>query len=204
MYKFLLSITLGFFSIIYGFEISEKGYWIGDASDYHVTDQKLSDAMVHFFKNDKTKSIVDFGCGEGEYILNFLKHGLKCEGYDGNPSTPEITNGLCKIKDLSKPFYLEKKFDWVVSLEVGEHLPHQYETIFIENLINHAKKGIILSWAVKGQGGTGHFNEQNNDYIKNIFSKYGFINDLVTENFLRDQASVGWFKNTIMVFRRKK
>jgi len=69
-------------------------------------------------------------------------------------------------------------------------------------LRSHAKKGIILSWAVKGQGGIGHFNEQDNDYIKNTFSEYFFKNDLHAENFLRKNSSVAWFKNTMRVFRK--
>lgn len=115
-----------------------------------------------------------------------------------------MTKGLCGVQDLSVPFYLGNTFDWVLSLEVGEHLPHQYETVFIENLMKHAEKGVILSWAVKGQGGAGHFNEQNNDYIKAKFAKYGYRNDVEAETKLRDKASVGWFKNTIMVFRKNQ
>ena len=139
-----------------------------------------------------------------EYVRVLLENGLQCEGYDGNPATPSLTNNLAKVIDLSIPFNLETKFDWVVSLEVGEHLPPQFETVFIENLIRHCSKGIILSWAVKGQGGHGHFNEQNNNYIKSIFvDKYGFTNDVTVEKELRKQAKLVHFKRTIMVFRKQ-
>ena len=190
-------------SVAYSHEISERGYWIGDASDWHYTDQELAAGLVRFWQSENAKTIVDFGCGEGKYVRCFLDHGFNCEGYDGNPSTPQLTNGLCKIIDLSEPFDLGKTFDWVLSIEVGEHLPHQFERIYIENLVRHAKNGIVASWAVKNQGGTGHFNEQNNDYIKNVFSEYGYINDVQAEEKLRAQASFGWFKNTIMVFRKR-
>jgi cyclopropane fatty-acyl-phospholipid synthase-like methyltransferase len=126
---------------------------------------------------------------------------LKCVGYDGNPDTPTLTKGIGQVLDLSEPFDLETTFDWVVSLEVGEHLPHQYETIFIENLMRHAEKGIILSWALKNQPGAGHFNCQNNDYIKAIFAKYGYINDVEAETLLRADCSAAWFTTTVMVFR---
>ena len=39
-----------------------------------------------------------------------------------------------------------------MSLEVGEHLPQEFENIFIHNLHNNNKSGILLSWAIKGQG----------------------------------------------------
>ena len=60
---------------------------------------------------------------------------------------------------------------------MGEHIPKIYEKIFIDNLDNNNTKGIIISWAVKGQGGVGHVNEQNNEYIKNIFIKLGYKNE---------------------------
>ena len=55
--------------------------------------------------------------------------------------------------------------DAVLSLEVGEHIPEDYEDIYLENLDRHADKIIILSWAVPEQGGFGHVNERDNGYI---------------------------------------
>ncbi len=91
----------------------------------------------------------------------------------------------------------------MLSLEVGEHIPKEYERVFIENLHRHNINGIVLSWALKGQGGFGHFNEQNNDYIKELMAEYGYFNDVEAENSLRKKATLWWFKNTIMVFRKK-
>lgn len=51
-------------------------------------------------------------------------------------------------------------------------------------------------------GGDGHFNEQDNDYIKARMADYGYTNDLAAELSLRAQATLPWFKNTIMVFRK--
>jgi 2-polyprenyl-3-methyl-5-hydroxy-6-metoxy-1,4-benzoquinol methylase len=185
--------------------IDEHGFWVGnDVQCEHVYDAKLSAALLSFFQSQNANSIVDFGCGLGSYVKSFCENQLDAEGYDGNPNTIELTNGQCGIIDLSAPFSLGKSYDWVMSLEVGEHLPPQFERVFIENLIRHCKNGIVLSWAVQGQGGYGHFNEQNNDYIKKIFADYGFTNDVEAENVLRDNVSenCGWFKNTIMVFHR--
>lgn len=187
---------------LWSFEISEKGYWIGDVPECHAIDVVLGEAIADFFIQESVKSVVDFGCGIGAYVMQLRNRGIKADGYDGNPHTPEFTKGICQVQDLSQPFQLDKTFDWVMSLEVGEHLPQQYETIFIENLMRHAKKGILLSWAVKNQGGTGHFNEQDNDYIKAIFAKYGYINDLEAEKKLRDKAQCCWFSHSLMVFRK--
>lgn len=188
---------------VFALEVSEQGYWIGtDTDDEHCHDPYLASVITKFLLTEKAKSVVDFGCGTGAYTKHFLKHRIPAEAYDGNPLTPQITDGIGKIQDLSIPFDLGKQFDWVMSLEVGEHLPKIYEQIFIENLIRHCRKGIILSWAVKEQGGLGHVNTQDNDYIKAIFESYGFINDYVAENRMRTFCILPWFKKSIMVFRK--
>ncbi|MEN9344204.1 MAG: Aureococcus anophagefferens virus [Chlamydiota bacterium] len=204
-FSFLASILLSINVPLVASEsyyVSSHGYFIGDSE--HVTDWKLADAIVDFLRKEKAETLVDFGCGDGDYVNHFIKNGIYAVGYDGNPVTEDASGGTCFVLDLSSPVDVQKHYDWVMSLEVGEHLPKQYETIFIENLVRHVKNGLILSWAVKGQGGTGHFNEQNNDYIKHIFANMGWYNDLEAENHLRELAAVHWFKNTVMVFRPSK
>ncbi len=197
---FLSLMTL--FSTVSAFEIDERGFWVDEVQGGHLTDWKLAKTMTEFLHKENAESVVDFGCGGGDYVHYFLDHGLACEGYDGNPITPVISKGVAQVQDLSEPFYLGKQFDWVISLEVGEHLPAKYEKVFIENLMRHAKKGIIISWAVQGQGGQGHFNEQSNKYIKSIFKRYGYTNDVQAERLLRKDVSLAWFRKTIMVFRK--
>ena len=90
----------------------------------------------------------------------------------------------------------------VLSLEVGEHLPKEFEDAFIENLHRHNARGMVLSWATKGQGGTGHVNEQDNDYVKAAVCAMGYANDLEAERELRSAARFSYFQRTVMVFRR--
>jgi|GEM_PF-251849 len=184
--------------------IHDHGYWIGtDIMDEHKHDPSLAKALADFFQKEKAKNVVDFGCGPGNYVKSFREQKIQCEGYDGNPDSAIISNGLVKTVDLAEPFDLKKHFDWVLCLEVGEHLPQKYEKTLIENLDKHNVKGIVLSWAIKGQTGFGHFNEQDNEYVKQMMADYGYENDLEAETNLRKNASLPWFQNTIMVFRKK-
>ncbi|CAG0922877.1 unnamed protein product [Notodromas monacha] len=123
-------------------------------------------------------------------------------GYDGNPHVEDLTFGLVRRFDLSKPGSIGKTFDWVMSLEVGEHIPREYQDIYIDNLIRHAKEGIVLSWAVEGQGGRSHVNERNNDVIIEILQGRGFFPQPEIWKALRASSSFHWLKNTIMVFTR--
>ncbi|MGL4348609.1 MAG: methyltransferase domain-containing protein [Chlamydiales bacterium] len=202
----MVSIFFGLVNFCYSEEkIHDHGYWCGkEIIDQHKFDLDLAEALSKFFISEKAKTIVDFGCGIGDYVKYLRSVDLDCKGYDGNPDTYELTGGIANIIDLSQPFDLDRCFDWVLCLEVGEHLPQCYESIFIENLDKHNTQGIVLSWAVKGQGGFGHFNEQNNDFIKNIMLNLGYSNDELSEKTLRENSSLPWFKNTIMVFRKNK
>jgi cyclopropane fatty-acyl-phospholipid synthase-like methyltransferase len=183
--------------------IHRNGYWEGiEASSQHCYDSSLGDSLTNFFKSENVTSLVDFGCGMGNYVKTFQKNDINAVGFDGNPNTPELTNNVCKVLDLSLPKQFDEPFDWVMSLEVGEHLPKEFEDIFIHNLHNNNKRGIVLSWAIKGQGGHGHFNEQNSDYIKSKLCNLGYINDIESERKLRGDSTLSWFKKTIMVFRK--
>lgn len=192
--------------------MSTAGYWIGEgACEEHAFDQSLCDEIITFLRNEREAlqlskddfTVVDFGCGMGKYVRAFKDNGLNAEGYDGNPATPKLTEGLCSVQDLSTKFELAGgKRTWVMSLEVGEHLPRRFEQQFLDNVCHHAEKGIILSWARPGQGGFGHFNEQPDSYIKEQVLARGFEVDARMERILRERASVRWFKDTLMVFRR--
>jgi len=184
--------------------IHQKGFWVGvESQGQHAFDPLLSQSLITFFKKEGGK-VCDFGCGMGDYVRNMRQEGIDADGYDGNPNTPELTNGVGKVLDLSSLQILEKEYDWVVTLEVGEHIPKEYESTFIQNIMMNNKKGVVMSWAVKGQGGHGHVNCQNNDYIKSIFESYGYKNDIEAENWFRSNITDNchWFRNTIMVFRK--
>jgi cyclopropane fatty-acyl-phospholipid synthase-like methyltransferase len=203
---FLFPLVLFFSSFCNAVEIHDHGYWLGEDAGClgHYYDVSLSKEIIKFFQEEQAETVVDFGCGSGEYVKALLEQHINAKGYDGNPDTPQITNGIGEIIDLSSFFDLHERFDWVLSLEVGEHIPKAFERAFIDNLHRHNTQGIILSWALPGQGGSGHFNERSNRYVKKTICNLGYLNDLETENRLRNCASLSWFKNTIMVFRKKE
>ena len=202
MKKLLFTCFVSCFMAGFSADIDHKtGVWIGeDAQKWHVFDDKLADAIAKFFVGEKADSVIDFGCGMGGYMKVIHDMGILCDGVDGNPATPELTGGLGKVLDFSVPVDLGRTYDWVLSLEVGEHLPPQHETTFIENLVKHAREGILLSWAC--QNGPGHFNMRENDYVKGRMKEYGYISDPIAEKFLRKRCNVHWFRNTVMVFRK--
>lgn len=66
-------------------------------------------------------------------------------------------------------------FDWGLCIEVAEHIPMEFEQIFMDNLKKLVKKGVIISWAYPGQGGQGHVNEKSGENVRVLFEKNGFL-----------------------------
>jgi cyclopropane fatty-acyl-phospholipid synthase-like methyltransferase len=182
-------------------KINEVGFWETTDQTGHVHDKSIAAALSQYLADKQAKTVVDFGCGMGDYAKAFKADGYKVEAYDGNPNTETLTGGIGKVLDLSKPFYLGKKFDVVLSLEVGEHIPKEFEEQFIDNITKHAKKHLIISWAVVGQGGDGHVNCANNDYIIEQIVDRGFKHNAKDSQTIRNAATnASWFGYTIMVF----
>lgn len=183
-------------------KINKKGYWENNNGVGHYFDATLYPALAVFLKINNIKGIVDFGCGMADYAKRLIDLGFIVDAYDGNPNTPQLTNGIGKTLDLSNTFDLNRTYDCVLSLEVGEHIPKEYESVFINNLCRHSNKFIILSWAIPGQGGDGHVNCQTNDYIVSQLEKRGF-NYLKNQSvFIRHLATASWFNNTLMIFKK--
>ncbi|CAD7968765.1 unnamed protein product [Amoebophrya sp. A25] len=126
---------------------------------------------------------------------------LQAGGVDGNPDTVELSQGRCAVADLSKRLELGFAYDAVLSLEVAEHIPYEFEAVFVENLVRHASHLLILSWG--DQPGHGHFNNKGTEEVVALFEDKGFALDETDTQFLREQASFPWFKQTLHVFRRR-
>ena len=180
-------------------KIDKHGFWSNNSLEGHWFDTNLATAIMGYIKGN---TVVDLGCGHGMYTKILRINGIECDGFDGNPNTPALTDGICQVLDLSQDVSIDKVYDYVLCLEVGEHIPAIYEETFINNLDKLNRKGIILSWAVNGQGGAGHVNEHSNDYIRHIMEGIGYTSQPKIEQELREAAKLWWFKNTIMVFNR--
>jgi len=171
---------------------------IANDTNPHKFDAGLSGALKVFLKEQET--IVDFGCGNADYAKELYNEGKKVDAFDGNPHTPEMTGGFASVLDLSIEFDLGKKYECVISLEVGEHIPKNKEQIYLNNLVSHTEQCVILSWALPNQGGKGHVNERPNEYIIEEMNKRGFKHFEEASEYLRNSSVLWWFKKTIMVF----
>ena len=183
--------------------ISSTGFWILEDKDFqseHAHDPTLSEALSTLCAGNR---VYDFGCGPGKYVRDMRAHGIEAVGYDGNPVTNTFQH--CHVADLTDPTLRMEPLDFVMCLEVGEHVPKEYESKLLSTLDHHVRPGglLVLSWAVPGQGGYGHVNCQTNEYVRSVFGSLGYTSVPSIERYLRTCASLSWFKNTLMAFRKR-
>lgn len=185
--------------------ISPNGSWLNDNAEGHIFDPALADGIIEFCKEKRLLTVMDLGCGPGYYIHTFTKADLLASGRDGNPHTYELTKGAGYYRELHTPLKeieVKYKFDLVLSLEVGEHIPQEFEQVFLDNIVRSAKKWIILSWAVPGQKGDGHVNCRSNQYIINEMLDRNYTMQLLETQQLRKKSTAPWFKNSLMCFKQ--
>mmetsp|Transcript_14397 Transcript_14397/g.34648 ORF Transcript_14397/g.34648 Transcript_14397/m.34648 type:complete len:689 (+) Transcript_14397:130-2196(+) len=155
--------------------------------------------------------LADIGCGTGGYGQQWkTSERVVWQGFDGSENIEEVTEGRVTYVDFAEPQYELPggPFDWVMSIEVAEHIPKEFEHVFVNNLLKNSKTGIILSWAKKGQGCDGHVNEQNEPWVIKRFEREGMKLDLEMTTELRASTGKGgklaecpWLQRTLFVFR---
>ncbi|CAL4114077.1 unnamed protein product, partial [Meganyctiphanes norvegica] len=123
------------------------------------------------------------------------------KGYDGAENIDNISSGFIKYLNLSEEVDLNERWDWAISLEVGEYIPAANEDIYFDNVARHACKGIVLSWAVPGQPGQGSINHRFNGDVIEQLKKRGFRHALDEQSDIRQVVMLPHSVNTLMVFR---
>ena len=130
-------------------------------------------------------------------------------GYDGAENIESFTEGFVRWVDVTDPVFdtIPNRSDWVMSLEVGEHIPPEATDSLLNLLDRHNRHGAILSWAIPGQRGHLHINNRPNAEIIQRFADMGYVQDAWALSFqaeVRKTADYGWLRRTFMVFKRAR
>ena len=191
--------------------------------EHVVFDPGLATHLVTavFAQND---TVVDIGAGVGQLgaVLRDHSADVTWRGYDGGSNIQDYYNRRVRPRGSTRRGYIMPRVcwidaadrlapakvgihTWVVSIEVGAHIPKTDEPAFISNLAAMSGHGIIVSWAVPGQGGYGHINERSNEYLISKFQKLGFIHDVSMSLAARDAVRKhAWLRNTLMVLFKSR
>ena len=115
--------------------------------------------------------------------------------------TRPVCAGFVSWFDLTLPLSL-RRADWVVSLEVGEHVPNAHEGMVVRNLHAHNCFGVLLSWAALGQVGHQHVNNHRQAYVVETLEGLGYFYDEPRSQAMRANMTLPWLRKNLMLFRR--
>lgn len=203
---------LGVESSLHNGRFHHYSTWPGDQWEYRTgafaldeqqkrpCDKDLARAIAAWF-GPKTLAY-DMGCSTGNYVQELRNAGVKCWGFDATPGIPNL-GGLISELDLARPQQFRETPGNVMCLEVAEHIHPQDEPHFVGNLQKLCGDKLALSWAIKGQGGRRHVNEQPRQAVINKFEAEGFAYDAEQAMKLSNAASISWFKTSLYAFTRQ-
>jgi len=147
-------------------------------------------------------TVGDFGAGGGHYSKWLNETGLvQAFAFDGTHQAAELTDGAVQEVNLVQEMRLWRTFDWVLCLEVGEHVPKQYSSSLLANLKRHARKGLVMSWSDDWEG-IGHVNCLSRDaFIAMVQKETGFMLDPEATEVVRKSCEIDYIARTLAVFR---
>lgn len=183
---------------------NEYGIWNAEeALEHHDFCYELARYIGDIL--DKDKRVIDFGCGRGNYLrylhdrgFEYLM-GIEGEVYNFNYFDNIRQENLARaLPDLGFTNHNS------VFLEVGEHIPAEYENIVLDNIAKYTANKIIMSWAVPGQDGHGHVNCRDNVWVLWEMEGRGFKCNWEQTLEARSRIQERWvyFRNTLLILDR--
>lgn len=173
---------------------------------WHQHSNKLMVQILKLFR--KEVPVIDLGCGHNFYIsiLNYA-------GYEAVTGIDAIDLGckwpLFNIGDITKKILLPWSDEFVkskkinlLSLEVGEHLPPELSSNYLDNVCGFGGD-VLMSWAIPGQAGVGHINCRDNHWVIEEMKKRGYKLDFQKTHDLRNAVNgchCTWLMNTLMYY----
>jgi SAM-dependent methyltransferase len=153
-------------------------------------------------------SVVDVGCGTGEWLATFQEHGVRdIAGVDGawiSPDHLQFPRHFFTTHDLQEPLSMDRTFDLAMSLETAEHLPPECAETFVASLVRLAP-AIIFSAAIPHQVGADHINLQWPAYWAALFEKHGYVAiDCIRPQIWGRSQIPYWYRQNTLLFAKSE
>jgi len=156
------------------------------------------------------KRIADIGCGCGVYAHEFGRRGVAVLALDGTTPPPDHSFPVpVHVQDLTVPFEnVWGRFDFVLCLEVAEHIPEALSDAFLDNLARFSDT-IVMSAAAPYQGGHHHVNEQPKRYWVRRLAERGYAYNRTRTGRIVEKARIApiplmWMVQHLSVYEKTK
>lgn len=144
-------------------------------------------------------SILDVGCGEGQWLRAFKDLGHTVKGIDSGVQARYLEDYEYIEHDISTSFPEPIEVDLWVTLEVAEHLYADRADPFVDYLTKCGNLG-LFSAAIPGQGGTHHVNEQWPEYWVEKFAQRGFAcSGALRLEFWDNENVENWYRQNMLL-----
>lgn len=159
----------------------------------------------------RPRSVVDFGCGTGEWLAAFRELGAaeRVLGLDGDwvpRGQLAIAEGEFRAADLRAPVRLEQPFDCALCLEVIGHIPKPVDDTLLDSL-TAAAPVLVFSAPIPLQGGIGG-DATNREWPAHWAGKLaarGYVAIDCIRPVIWENPAVGWWfaQNLFVAVRRE-
>ncbi len=177
-----------------------------DSSGFAKTPYTAEKIASYLFERYQPTSVMDFGCGTGNYLVQFAQKGCQVLGVEGSQAgVQRVPESVTAIHfDLREPLLTNKRFDLVMSIEVAEHIPHKYSSVLVASICRHAKELIVFTAAPPNAPGEDHINCQERPYWDRLFEKHGFFysphESESLQRYAKTHDTADWFKGWAFVY----
>lgn len=133
------------------------------------------------------KTMVDVGCGPGGMVQLANSKGMRAIGIDGDFTIQRTIPHF--IHDFTTGHVdLKQVFDLCWCVEFVEHVEEQYMQNFIK--VFQQCRFLMMTYAVPGQGGHHHVNEQPTEYWIKHLTDAGFVFELEMSKAIRHASTM--------------
>ncbi len=163
--------------------------------------QKLAQAIIDILN---PSSVVDFGCGRGYWLQQFLSLGItNVRGFEVQdfPNDQWVVDKSLVVQcDLTKEILPERRYDLAICIEVAEHLPISAADQLISNIVAHSDF-VMFGAAIPYQEGAGHINENWIEFWLQIFASKKYVCfDIFRWKHWNDREIHWWYRQNTVLF----
>jgi len=171
-------------------------------ADRYYFDPSFAQSVVDLAHRKGFRRVLDVGAGIGRYVRFYRERGLEAFGIDGLDGAHERSGGLVQEVDVAREPNWCDVFDVVTCMEVLEHVPRQYESHVLEQLVCAAAHRLVLSWAGPSQKGNGHVNLRDASYVRGALAQRGWREVEAETRQLKNDSRLPWYRGNVLSFER--
>jgi glycosyltransferase involved in cell wall biosynthesis len=190
-------------------DLRKKGWYEVSYFNYAEIEKEESPfamRLAEWISNKVNPSCVqDLGCGPGMYVKALMTCGQYAKGYDIDKRL-NYDNQFLFQKSI---FDLTEQSDFVMCLEVAEHISPESSEAFLDAVIGCLEPGGTLLWsaAQPGQGGIGHINCKPKSEWQDMLEERGLVHqEEIEKELIKDMKNgyhMGWFISNAIIYKKQ-